>query len=53
MVVKEGYKITITDADGYIIGYVQLSGYDLDDSLDQKSIAEEIKEELPAKAFEE
>ena len=50
--VIKGYKLLVVDGDGVLQGTVQLEGYDLDHPIAASELAREIRDELPAEAFD-
>jgi len=50
--IKEGYKITVTDEEGILLGDIPLGGYNLSKSIARSSIVNDIVGSLPSEAFD-
>lgn len=51
-VIKEGYKITVTDEEGTVLGDIELGGYNLDKPIARSVLVDDIKDALPSEAFD-
>lgn len=51
-IIKEGYKITITDKEDTILDEIQLGGYNLEKAMARASLISDIHSALPAEAFD-
>lgn len=51
-IIKEGYKITVTDEEGTVLGDIDLGGYNLDKPIAQSVLVGDIKGSLPPEAFD-
>ena len=51
--IKQGYELTVTDGEGYILGIVNLEGYNLEKSVARSDVMNQIEASLPAEAYEE
>lgn len=51
-VIKEGYKITVTDEEGTVLEDIELGGYNLDKPIARSTLVDDIKDALPSEAFD-
>jgi hypothetical protein len=51
-VIKEGYKMTITDEEGTVLDDIQLGGYNIEKPIARASLMSDIQSALPAEAFD-
>ena len=51
-VIKEGYKVLVTDEEGTVLDSIPLGGYNLDKPIARSSLVYDIKDALPTEAFD-